>query len=115
MAFDPQRLLDLADKLCNDQNYQDESKYRTSISRAYYAAFLTARDKLESTGITFSEDRSVHTEVREQLKIKNKLASDMLYNLRRERNNADYKLGIEIKKGIALYCIKSSRIIIEKL
>jgi hypothetical protein len=39
----------------------------------------------------------------------------MLFNLRKERNNADYELDIEIKKGIAISCLKSSRIIIEKL
>jgi len=42
MAFDPCLLLSLSSALSEDTNYEDESKYRTSISRAYYAAFLVA-------------------------------------------------------------------------
>lgn len=115
MSFDPQLLLDLADKLCNDTNYHDESKYRTSISRAYYAAYLTARDKLESNGVSFSKNTTVHKEVIDKLRQKNRIAGNMLFNLRKERNKADYELDIEIKMGIAISCLKSSRLIIEKL
>ena len=115
MAFNPRLLLDLADKLCEDSNYDDESKYRTSISRAYYAAHLTARCKLESSGIDFPADSNVHREVINNLKKMDKRVSGMLYNLRKKRNNADYELGMEIKKGHALSCLKSSRIIVDKI
>lgn len=115
MSFDPLLLLVLADNLCADVNYHDESKYRTSISRAYYAAHLTARCKLESSGFIFTEKKNVHQEVIDQLKNSNKKASDMLYKLRRDRNKADYKLDIQIYKGDAISCLKSSKIIIGEL
>jgi uncharacterized protein (UPF0332 family) len=115
MAFNPQLLLVLADDLCEDPNYDDEAKYRTSISRAYYAAYLTARCELESTGIDFSKSVTVHKEVFEQLKKKNKRVSNMLFNLRLKRNDADYELGMKIQKGLALSCLKSSRHIVDNI
>lgn len=115
MAFNPQLLLDLADNLCEDANYDDEARYRTSISRAYYAAHLTARCKLKSTGIDFPEDSNVHYEVIKHFKEKDKHVSNMLYRLRRNRNDADYDLDIKIQKGLALSCLRSSKKIIDKI
>lgn len=114
MAFNPPLLFDLADKLCEDLNYEDEARYRTSISRAYYAAYLTTRQKLESSGIIFTKDSTVHKEVSDALKDMDKRASDMLYYSRRRRNDADYDLDMKIEKGLAITCLKRSKIIIDK-
>ena len=114
MAFNPQLLLDLANKLYEDPNYDDEARYRTSISRAYYAAYLTARCKLESTCINFTKKSTAHEEVSDALRDIDKHASNMLYNLRKHRNKADYNLDIKIQKGQALACLKSSKFIVDK-
>ena len=115
MAFNPQLLLDLADNLCEDANYDDEAKYRTSISRAYYAAHLTAHCKLKSTGIDFPKDSNIHYEVINHFKKKDRHVSNMLYRLRKNRNDADYDLDMKIDKGHAISCLKSSKIIVDKI
>lgn len=38
MTFDPIKFLKLANDLFVDGNYDEEEKYRTCVSRAYYAA-----------------------------------------------------------------------------
>lgn len=114
MAFNPHLLFDLADKLCEDLNYEDEARYRTSISRAYYAAYLTTRQKLESSGIIFTKASTVHKEVSDALRDTDRNAFNMLYYLRQKRNNADYDLDMKIQKGLAITCLKRSKIIIDK-
>jgi len=70
MAFDPCLLLSLSSALSEDTHYEDESKNRTSISRAYYAAFLVARSYLESAGYNFPPDSKCHKKVIEFIMIK---------------------------------------------
>jgi len=49
MPFDPRDFLKLSKDLVNDASYYTrESVSRTSISRAYYSAFLTCRTWLET-------------------------------------------------------------------
>jgi len=71
MPFDPCLLLSLSAALSEDSNYEDESKYRTSISRAYYAAFLVSRSYLESAGYYFPPESNVHKKVIDYMKDKN--------------------------------------------
>ncbi len=101
MTFDPQHFLDLATNLISDTQYNDEARYRTSISRAYYAAHLVSKKKLEEIGINFpvEEDKAkIHKMVIDSLSGKNKGVGDMLWNLRRRRNDADYDLNIQFNK-----------------
>jgi uncharacterized protein (UPF0332 family) len=101
MTFDPQHFLDLATNLIGDTQYNGEARYRTSISRAYYAAHLVSKKKLEEIGITFpvEEDKAkIHKFVIDSLSRKNKGIGDMLWNLRRRRNEADYNLNTEFNK-----------------
>lgn len=48
MPFRPELFLDLARELA--QQPATEARLRTAVSRAYYAAFLTARDRLRIQG-----------------------------------------------------------------
>ncbi len=101
MTFDPQHFLDLATNLIGDAEYNVEARYRTSISRAYYAAHLISKEKLEEIGITFpvKQDKAeIHRMVIGSLRKKNKGVGDMLWNLRQKRNDADYDLNIEFNK-----------------
>lgn len=115
MAFDPCLLLSLSSALSEDTNYEDESKYRTSISRAYYAAFLVARCYLESSGYSFPPDSNVHKKVIDYMKDKNSFISNLLFKLRDRRNHADYDLDIQIKKGITISSIKSAQTVIDEI
>ncbi len=101
MTFDPHHFLDLATNLIGDTEYNVEARYRTSISRAYYAAHLISKEKLEEIGITFpvKQDKAeIHRMVIVSLKNKNKVVGDMLWDLRRKRNEADYDLNTEFNK-----------------
>jgi uncharacterized protein (UPF0332 family) len=115
MPFDPCLLLSLSSALSEDLNYENESKYRTSISRAYYAAFLVSRGYLESAGYSFPPDSNVHKNVIKYMEDKDSLIGAILFKLRRNRNNADYNLNIQIEKGIVISSIKSAQMIIDKV
>ena len=121
MAFNPCLFLNLSCKLSEDSNYDDESKYRTSISRAYYAAFLVTRTYLESKGYNYNYDplkqerENVHSKVFHDLKKRNPHISNILFKLRQNRNNADYDLNKQIKKGITISSLKSAEMIIETI
>jgi uncharacterized protein (UPF0332 family) len=64
----------------------NEIKLRSAVSRAYYAVFLLARDKMKVTTET-----EVHTEVIRQVRRqKGQLIGDALYLLKELRRTADY-------------------------
>ncbi|WP_245859849.1 HEPN domain-containing protein [Methanosarcina spelaei] len=99
MPFDPCNFLNLSRQLVDDSSYHDESKYRTSVSRAYYSAFLVSRTYLESKNYTLSPSGKAHKEVINYMAGINVLVRNMLYKLRQNRTTADYFLHIEVKKG----------------
>lgn len=96
MIFDPKKYIVLANDIINDSNYDEQTRYRSSISRAYYAAFLVARDKLKAKyPIYFKENddnENIHKKIIEFLKSTHPHIGDMLFNLRRKRNKADYNM-----------------------
>jgi len=95
MGFDWFAFLDLAELLGDSQNTHSvhlEAERRSSISRAYYAAFCGLRDYCKrNLGYSSSASSSDHKELRDFLKTVgySRLAS-LLHDLRVSRNNADY-------------------------
>ena len=87
--FDPINFFHLAQQLVKG----NEASVRTSISRAYYASFLTARDKLRLK-LKIPE---VHREVVKSLYRKSPVAANSLHRLRRLRNTSDYDTKIKVK------------------
>jgi uncharacterized protein (UPF0332 family) len=78
---------------------------RTCISRAYYSAFLIARDK---AGIT-SNSGSVHKTVIDYYLPRNKVIHNRLKNLSQRRGDADYDMKKPVSEkdaGIALNICK---------
>ncbi len=74
--------------------YQD-ALLRSAISRAYYAAFVSARNFLrDKEGVIFSSSPDTHQQVANHFRnspVKNhRQIGIMLYNLRILRNKADY-------------------------
>jgi uncharacterized protein (UPF0332 family) len=73
-----------------------ESAWRSAVSRAYYAAFHTARELLARMG--FQVPRADHAHAYLWLRLSNcgdpttESAGQLLRDLRRERNRADYEL-----------------------
>ena len=101
MSFNWYNYYLIADQLYQDiapQPYDEESKKRVAISRAYYAAYRTARNYLEIyENIYIGKDDSSHIEVIrkfEQLNFKSRFNSYIAENLRHmmtRRLRADYE------------------------
>lgn len=63
MSFDPAAFAKVAAELTNPKARPGEAHVRTACGRAYYAAFLTARERLEAIGHNLPSDGRVHGEV----------------------------------------------------
>ena len=97
MPFDWKQYLDLARELAGSTPSdagQQEARLRSSISRAYYAAFCYARNHCRDVfGFQPTYGTDDHFQVRDFLRHKvgkRQGIADMLDRLRRWRNKADY-------------------------
>ncbi len=118
-SFNPEIFLDIAKKLLNITKLDEKGRFRTSISRAYYSAFLLTRTRLERKGINFGTEAQ-HKEVREYLKtIHMDYMADQLKTLANCRVDADYYLVDSINKSVnrslCNKCIKIAETIIGKI
>ncbi len=97
MAINPQDMVDFAfglynkNKSTNENTANNEPKeieFRTVVNRAYYGAFLTARDFANVT----NESGSVHSDVIKHFEKKRAgIVSNNLDSLKKLRTKADYK------------------------
>lgn len=88
MPFDPATFCDLANILRRSSN-GDDARLRSSISRAYYGAFIVARD---AAGVS-SFGKSGHTTVIDYYaggNAQDQIISDALKRLKAMRERADY-------------------------
>jgi len=99
--FNPLDFLEIAKKLLLIDDLDEKAKFRTSIGRAYYSAFLLTRTRLErNKGINFGKEKQ-HKEVRDSLKlIGMDYMADQLKTLFDYRTNADYYLAVSVNKSI---------------
>jgi uncharacterized protein (UPF0332 family) len=95
--------LDLADELATGIH---ESHWRTSVSRAYYAAFHVACTLLEECGFTVPDSERAHSYLR--FRLMNAVHPDVveagtgLDELRNTRNRADYKIKAPFPNEVAI-------------
>lgn len=97
MAINPQDMVDFALGLYNENkstnentanNEPKEMEFRTVVNRAYYGAFLTARDFAKVS----NKSGSVHSDVIKHFeKKKAGIVSNNLDSLKKLRTKADYK------------------------
>lgn len=103
--FDPLKFLTLAEQLAVNAGV-DEAHYRSAVSRAYYALFLLARQRLEATGRFVPSTRGDdHRDVIAVLRSMSQRDGDQLDKLRAERNRADYNLGVYVSQGHAQHAV----------
>jgi len=92
MVFDWTQYLVLAEELAMHSN--DEASLRSAVSRAYYAAFCTARNRLLQEGeeipTTGEAHATVWTKYRKSVQKHRKDIGTTGDRLRRSRNKADY-------------------------
>ena len=77
---------------------------RSAGDRAYYAAFLTARDELTRKNYArFSSGSATHTQVRETLRRISQIMGSSLNRLRMARNALTYQTGtVTLPRGRTL-------------
>lgn len=110
--FDPLDFLKLAEEL--KYSPSDEAKLRTSISRAYYSAFLKAREWLKPQTKKLYKGPEAHEDVQDDLELyKGRGLKDKLSTLRRHRNVVDYNLLKVVKETEASYVIFLSKEIVK--
>ena len=97
MSFDWLEYLNVAQELAGqpDRASNEEAKLRSSISRAYYAAFIKARNFLrDNEGMVISNQPRVHEYVPRQFEQsrdkKRQQIGYKLRDMRHIRNQADY-------------------------
>lgn len=105
--FNPVEFLDLARELLID----GEVKIRTAIGRVYYASFLIARD---AVGIN-EKTPEVHRRVVSALYRRNPVIANKLHLLRRQRNFADYDMGITLSVNDAESAIMLAEAVINEV
>lgn len=97
--FSPRKFLKLATLLIADKKYEEPCRIRTSVGRAYYAAFLYTKAKLQRLGYTFPDDHTVHTAVSDALMDRGDTEiGSKLDELREKRRIADYYMDTPISK-----------------
>lgn len=107
MHFNPTDFLKLAEQLCRDDRYQHviQAALRTSISRAYYAAFLTVREivkvKLQDTELVYlfeevARSGLVHSCVKRIIGRIDRYMEKIYGKLFKMRKESDYSLSIVV-------------------
>ena len=126
MTFDWSEYLNLAQELAGDaaSSPNEEAKLRSSVSRAYYAAFCKARNHLRDIdgNRILSVDPpkvNVHTYVRNQFKNRSdksrkKIGND-LNRLRLRRNKADYEDAVPGLSQLTTASLKATHAVISAL
>lgn len=95
MSFDPRNFLELCKHLCKGVIFGDqETNTRNIIGRAYYSAFLHAKEYLkEKENVPFPNNSLDHQFVEEALKLKvSRSLGSYIHTLRENRNASDYDL-----------------------
>lgn len=121
MAFDPKNFLNFAKEMIDDLGHDEEARYRTAVSRAYYAAHLVCKKIfIEMKVKTFIE---IKVEDEENMAIIHKMVIDhllkindpigrMFKSLRRIRNKADYNMDWKFKRKGTKTIIQDAEFII---
>lgn len=116
--FKPRKFLKLAERLINDPSgrYEEPSRIRTSVGRAYYASFLYTKEKMERSGIKVPEDHMVHDFVIDTLmdmdRKETTTIGSKLDKLRENRRIADYYMDTPIRMNEGKFLVRLSEEVI---
>ncbi len=118
-SFNPSEFLNIARRILLINDIDETGKFRTSIGRAYYSAFLLTRRRLERGRKKFDSEGQ-HKKVRDFLKSINKdHMADQLLVLFDYRVDADYELSDSkngsIDRSLCDKCISIAEQIIEEI
>ncbi|MBR8366923.1 HEPN domain-containing protein [Burkholderia sp. AU19243] len=112
MACEPREFLAVARELHQGAQNTEEAKLRSAISRAYYAAFLYARDAACIADLS----STVHALTRQHYsKIGEAKVALRLDSLRVSRNDADYEMALSFNKIKSNHAIDIAQRVIEHI
>ena len=112
----PADLLTLAEKLVQST---EETEWRSAVSRAYYAAFHGARNLMRD--LKFRVPRAGVAHAYLWMRLANcgdatiAMAGNDLNDLQSWRNEADYDLDHDLNQQDAIGCVRSARLILQRL
>ena len=116
MTFNPLDLYETSKRINSYTSLPQEARYRTTINRAYYAAFLYAYQQLLNQGEKFEDDHRVHRDVRERLHDLFPIIASQLEALHNNyRVPSDYYLDESIDSHMVSKADKLTKAIIEAL
>ena len=106
-VYSPKSFLILAKKLLDDQDYNRETRIRTAIGRAYYAAFLASKAKQEKRGHAFPDDHTIHMAVIDSFQDDHlSHIASKLVELKDIRSDADYHMNIALSSAEGSKCLE---------
>ena len=106
--FDPHSFWTFAQGLLGSA---DECRCRVAAGRAYYAFFLTVRERLKGMGVVFREEAGDHGKALEALRQQHKYPiADTLGSLYRLRETADYVLEESVTTEQVEYAMENASI-----
>ena len=107
--FRPRKFLKLATRLIDDKKYEEPSRIRTGIGRAYYAAHLFTKEKMERSGYSLPDDHTVHQFIIDELMDRGDTTiGSKLDRLLEKRRIADYYMDTPLYTDEGRYCIRIS-------
>lgn len=106
--------LDLARSLA-DPRIADEARYRSAISRAYYAAHHAACRFLRREGVTLPKTAEAHEIAIRELERRNRNAGGHLSRLRQKRTWADYRIESKNARAESEFALAWAKMIVDAL
>ena len=116
--YDPRQFLEIAEDLLQDRRkgHNKEGRIRTAIGRAYYAAFLITKKKLQEIGYSFRRVERLHKDVIYRLmKDKHFFIGSKLNTLFDNRVDADYKMNAKITSKLGQSSIELAQDILRAI
>ncbi|TXT61722.1 MAG: hypothetical protein BAJALOKI1v1_1100011 [Promethearchaeota archaeon] len=112
IKLNPYEFIDLANKLVEDQDYLDEPRYRTVISRIYYG---TIHLLMLIKKISIRDINRFHYELIQKLKLIDISLGGWIENLKEKRVKADYYLNQRVGKSVVEEAYKLFKRIEQKI
>jgi uncharacterized protein (UPF0332 family) len=109
MPFDWKQYLSFADEL---SKRSEEAALRSAVSRAYYAAFCTARNHLRGKGEQIPDSEQTHKVVWESFQRRGKTYAAVYQNgvrLRSRRRQADYEDEIKDLSNLVTEALRDAK------
>ena|SRR2546425_10745220 len=114
-AYKPELFLEFADKLISDTKYDEKSRSRVVVGRAYYTAFLKAQKKLGELGYPLNDPSRIHKQAIDALRSLKPDLGDKFSGLFDKRVDADYHMSVDIRKEIGKWSIKTAQIVVSEI